>query len=144
MTTLIDRKAALPETYNELVSIFTPRPIHDKIGHDNTLSVIDAMAGRALNEEQEDYLDLLSTLIESYEDDRLKDELESLPRGLPMLRYLCKENDVNGVELGRILGVGRAQSSLILKGDRALTVAHLQKLAEHFKVSPELFMKRAI
>ncbi len=143
MKTLIDRNATLPATYTGLVKAFMPRPIHDQVGHDNTLAVIDAMAGRPLNDEQEEYLDLLSTLLEAYEDDLLKDELESLPRGLPMLQYLCEENDVNGAELGRILGVGRAQSSLLLKGERKLTVSHIQRLAEHFKVSAELFMGRA-
>ena len=117
-----------------------PRPIHDKVGYENTLAVIGALAGRALNDEQEDYLDLLSTLVETYEDDMLKDELASLPRGLTMLQYICDENSINGVELGRILNVGRAQASLLLKGSRNLTVAHLKRLSEHFKVSSQLFM----
>lgn len=110
MTTLIDRKAALPVTYDARVAAFTPRPIHDKVSHGNTLSVIDAMVGRELNDEQEEYLDLLSILLEVYENDLLKDKLASLPRGLSMIQYLCEENGVSGVELGRILGVGRAQS----------------------------------
>jgi antitoxin component HigA of HigAB toxin-antitoxin module len=143
MTTLIDRNAALPTSYNGLVATFMPRPIHDKVGHDNTLAVIDALAGRSLNDEQEEYLDLLSTLLESYEADNLKDELAALPRGLAMLQYLCEENSVNGVKLGRILGVGRAQASLLLKGERNLTVTHLQRLSEHFKVSSELFMAKS-
>ena len=79
MKTLIDRNTALPPTYPELVAAFTPRPIHDKVGHDKTLAVIDAMAGRDLNDEQEDYLDLLSMIVETYEDELLKDELDSLP-----------------------------------------------------------------
>ena len=143
MKTLIDHKTTPPTTYSELVTAFMPRPIHDKVGHDNTLAVIDALAGRALNDEQEDYLDLLSTLVEVYEDGVLKDELARLPQGVSMLRYLCEENGVSGVELGRVLGVGRAQVSLLLKGERGLTVAHLQRISEYFKVSPELFMKRA-
>ncbi len=58
-----------------------------------------------------------------------------------MLRYLCEEHGINGVELGRILGVGRAQVSLLLKGKRNLTASHLQRLSERFKVSPELFIE---
>ncbi len=143
MNTLIDRKTALPESYDGLVAAFTPRPIHDQVGHDNTLAIIDAMAGRDLNAEQEDYLDLLSILVEAYEGDWLHEELATLPRGVSMLQYLCVENGVSGVELGRILGVGRAQASLLLKGKRNLTVAHLRCLSKHFKVSSELFMERA-
>ena len=140
MKTLIDRSIELPATYRGLVAAFMPRPVHDKVGHDNALAVIDAMAGRPLNDAQEEYLDLLSMLVEVYEDEILKDELASLPRGLAVLRHLCGENKVTGVELGRILGVGRAQASLLLKGDRNLTTTHLQRLSRHFKVSPELFM----
>ena len=141
MKTLIDRKTTLPVTYNGLVKAFMPRPIHDKVGHENTLTLIDALAGRPLNEEQEEYLDLLSTLVEAYEDDLLKDELASLPRGLPMVQYLCVENGISGAELGRILGVGRAQASLLLKGKRKLTIAHVQALSDYFKVSPKLFIE---
>lgn len=141
MNALIDHKTTLPAAYNALAAAFMPRPIHDKVGHENTLAVIDALAGWALNDDQEDYLDLLSSLVETYEDDMLKDELASLPRGLTMLQYLCDENSVNGVELARILSVGRAQASLLLKGERNLTVTHLQKLSEYFKVSSQLFME---
>ncbi len=142
MTTLIDRHTPLPSTYEGLVAAFMPRPIHDKVGHDNTLAVIDAMTGRELNAEQEEYLDLLSTLFEAYEDEILQAELSSLPRGVALLRYLCQENGVSGAELGRILGVGRAQASLLLKGERNLTVTHLRRLSEHFKVSSELFIRK--
>lgn len=142
MQTLIDRNNTLPATYLELVAAFTPRPIHDKVGHDNTLAVIDAMSGRELNGEQEDYLDLLSTIVESYEDELLKHELDSLPRGLAALQYLCEENGINGVQLGQILKVGRAQASLLLSGTRKLTVTHLHRLSDHFQVSSELFLER--
>ncbi|MDQ8208644.1 hypothetical protein QEH52_14050 [Coraliomargarita sp. SDUM461003] len=140
MITLSPQNTELPETYNELITAFMPRPIHDQVGHENALAVIDRLSGLALNDEQEEYLDLLSTLVEAYENDLLKETLTSLPKGLPMLRYLCQENSINGVELGRILGVGRAQASLLLKGKRQLTVAHLQKLSAHFKLSADLFM----
>lgn len=143
MNTLINRNTALPGSYDGLVAAFMPRPIHDEIGHDNTLAVIDALAGRKLNDEQEDYLDLLSTLVEAYEAEQLKEELTALPRGMDMLKYLCEENGINGVELGRILEVSRAQVSLLLSGERNLTVAHIQCLSKHFKVSPDLFMRRA-
>lgn len=143
MNTLIDRNTALPGSYDGLVAAFMPRPIHDQIGHDNALAVIDVMAGRELNDEQEDYLDLLSTLVEAYEAEQLKAELEALPRGLGMLKYLCEENGINGVELSRILGVRRPQVSLLLSGERNLTVGHIQRLSKHFKVSPELFMQGA-
>jgi antitoxin component HigA of HigAB toxin-antitoxin module len=47
---------------------------------------------------------------------------------------------MNASDLARLLGVHPSMGSKILKGDRSLTVAHLRKLADRFKVRPELFM----
>ncbi|MCE5277440.1 MAG: hypothetical protein LLG03_05365 [Planctomycetaceae bacterium] len=38
------------------------------------------------------------------------------------------------------MGVHSSMGSKILKGERSLTVDHLLKLAQRFKVRPELFM----
>lgn len=34
----------------------------------------------------------------------------------------------------------RNRGAMILRGDRDFTLAHVRKLAAHFKVSPELFI----
>jgi antitoxin component HigA of HigAB toxin-antitoxin module len=43
-------------------------------------------------------------------------------------------------ELGALLGVSESAASMILKGDRSLTVGHVRKLAARFKVSAGLFV----
>ena len=48
---------------------------------------------------------------------------------------------MNASDLARLLGVHPSMGSKILKGERALTVDHLRKLTERFKVSPELSME---
>ena len=66
------------------------------------------------------------------------------PRGaqrVDSLRHLLEENGMNASDLARLLGVHASMGSKILKGERALTVDHLRKLAERFKVSAELFME---
>jgi antitoxin component HigA of HigAB toxin-antitoxin module len=57
-----------------------------------------------------------------------------------MLKHLMAERDMTGAGLSRILGGSRNLGAMILRGDRNLTVAHIRKLAAHFKVSPELFI----
>jgi antitoxin component HigA of HigAB toxin-antitoxin module len=47
---------------------------------------------------------------------------------------------MSGADLSRILGGSRNLGAMILRGDRNLTVAHIRKLAAHFKVSPEVFI----
>jgi len=63
--------------------------------------------------------------------------------GLDSLRHLLEQSKMNASDLARLLGIHVSMGSKILKGDRSLTVEHLKKLAERFKVSPEMFIDRA-
>ena len=80
----------VPATFDGLIKLHAPRPIHDEIGYKNTVEMVDALAGHRLNKDQEDYLLLLSALVERYE----ADTLPKRPRvtGLAMMRYLLDEN----------------------------------------------------
>jgi antitoxin component HigA of HigAB toxin-antitoxin module len=49
---------------------------------------------------------------------------------------------MSAADLDRLLGVHRSMGSKLLKGERALTVRHLQMLGERFKVSAALFLDR--
>ena len=42
----------LPKTYDKLIKFHVPRPIHDEVGYQDTVEVIDALAGQAVNEDQ--------------------------------------------------------------------------------------------
>lgn len=56
------------------------------------------------------------------------------------LRHLLAESGMSAAGLSRLLGGSRNLGAMILRGDRNLTVAHIRKLSDHFRVSPELFM----
>jgi HTH-type transcriptional regulator/antitoxin HigA len=125
----------LPETYAELVAIHVPRPIHDKVSFENTVAIVDSMAGAQLNEDQDDYLEILSQLIETYEDAHVK-----LPRkvaGIKLVRFLLEENDMTGDDLAGLLGVDRSVAYKILKGTRNLTAEHIRKIADRFLISAD-------
>src|SRR5271169_5741563 len=112
----------LPKTYDKLIKFHVPRPIHDEVGYKNTVEVVDALAGQQVNEDQDDYLLVLSGLVERYES-------ESLPArrpisGLSMLKYVLAENGLIGDDLASILGVDRSVAYRILKGERGITTAH--------------------
>jgi HTH-type transcriptional regulator/antitoxin HigA len=129
----------IPTAYHDLVAFFPPRTIRDEVGYENTVEIIDAMAGHKLTDDQDDYLDLLSRLVEDY-------EAETSPEpkavsGLESLRFLLKENDLSGDDLAEILGVDRSTAYKILKGNRGLTPNHIRRLANRFKVSADLFLK---
>lgn len=132
------RSGQLPKTYAGLVALHVPRPISDKITYENTVAVVDALAGHKLNHDQEDYLEILSDLIESYEEENLP----SLPKitGLKMLQHLLEENDLTGDDLAHLLKVDRSTAYKILKGSRNLTTDHIRRLGERFSVRADLFI----
>jgi len=131
----------LPETYEGLVRLHMPRPIHDKIAFDNACEVLDILAvlstNGKLNQDQEDYLTLLTDLVEAYD----KEICPPYPKvsSLDMLKYLMEEHDLTGDDLAKILKVDRSLAYRILKGERNLTTAHIKNLAAHFGCSPGLF-----
>jgi HTH-type transcriptional regulator / antitoxin HigA len=57
-----------------------------------------------------------------------------------MLKYILEESGMTQAELGKLLG-NRSLASLILNGHRQLSKTHIRKLADHFKVSPALFLE---
>ena len=132
------RSGRLPKIYTELVALHVPRPIHDRVSYENTVAIVDALAGHALNRDQEDYLEMLGDLIESYEEKNLP----SLPQltGPKMLQYLLQENDLTGDDLAKLLKVDRSVAYKILKGTRNLTTEHIRRLCERFSVRADLFI----
>lgn len=128
----------LPTTFLDLMMLHAPRPIHDEVDYQNAVRIVDALAGAKLNRDQDDYLDVLSRLIEDYEEKNVK----PLPEvsGLSALSFLLSENDMTGNDLAKLLGVDRSAAYKILKGARGLTVEHVRRLCERFQVSADLFL----
>jgi HTH-type transcriptional regulator / antitoxin HigA len=127
-----------PKTYRALVAMLPPRPIHDDVDLANATEVIDGMAGFALNSDQEDYLEAISTFVEAYEAARFP-IADSRIAPLDALKALLAEHGMTASDLGRLLG-NRTLGTSLLTGRRALSKAHIKKLAEHFKVEATLFL----
>lgn len=133
--------AHIPETYADLVAIYPPRPLHDKVDYENAAEIVDAIAIRdesTLNQDQLDYLEMVSRTIESYEAKYLRVDVSAY-RGLKALRTLVADHGLSGAALSRILGLSASVGSKILSGERGLSKANMRTLGEHFKVSPALF-----
>ena len=130
--------SSMPKTYNGLVSLLVPRPIHDRATYENAVEVVHALAGFKLNRDQDDYLELMAKIVEDYERETVP---EPAPvKGIESLRFLLKENDLTADDLGSIIGVDRSIAYRILKGARNLTAEHIKKLSRRFAVSADLFL----
>ena len=130
----------IPKTYVGLVSHFMPRPIHDKVSFENATEVLDMLAGHELNEDQNDYFEALSLFVEEYETQH-NDLIHLKLRGLKALQFLMKENNLTAADLSRLLDADRTVGSKLLNGSRSLSIQHIRTLAEHFKVSADLFLE---
>ncbi len=138
-TTKRNRKAA-PTTFDALIGELMPTAIHDKAAYGNALEMVRRLAVvPRLNEDQTRYLDTLCVLVAAYEKDHRTVGKAKL-RPLAVLQEFVAEHRMKVRELGTLLGVSESAASMILHGDRALTLDHVRKLAEHFKVSTALFV----
>jgi HTH-type transcriptional regulator/antitoxin HigA len=135
--TIKHKSKPMPTIYVELVALFPLRPLHDEVDYDNALEVAQALVGSVnLSKDQADYLDVLTDIIQKYETRRHAVGGRGTP--LNTLKRMLKEQGMRGSDLGRLLG-NRPLGGAILRGERQLSKAHIRILAEHFKVSTDLF-----
>jgi HTH-type transcriptional regulator/antitoxin HigA len=130
----------LPRSFDALVAKMPPQAIMDDVHYENSVEMIDRlMAAGKLTKGQELYLETLVQLVQAYEAKNHAIDTTDL-EGIDALRQLLGDNDMSASDLARLLGVHPSMGSMILKGERSLTVEHLRKLADRFQVRPELFM----
>jgi antitoxin component HigA of HigAB toxin-antitoxin module len=138
-TTKRSHKTA-PATFDALVGELMPSAIHDKTAYGNAIEMVRRLAVvPALNDDQTRYLDTLCVLVAAYEKNHRTVGKAKL-KPLEVLREFVAEHRMKVRELGVLLGVSESAASMILKGDRALTLDPVRKLAERFKVSTSLFV----
>jgi HTH-type transcriptional regulator / antitoxin HigA len=136
MGTKTERKPAGPggDRYLALVRELPLRPLRSEKELDRAIAMIDSLLDRGgLAPDEEDYLDVLSDLVEKYED-----EHHPMPpvSGAEMLRYLIEIREVNQTKVAKATGIAESTLSEILTGKRALNVKHIPALARYFRVNP--------
>ena len=133
------RFSDLPKDFQGLCSVHTPRPIHDGADYENTAELIDIMVlwNKEFTRDQDDYFELLVTLIEHYDS-----EHTHFPEVSPLeiIKTLFADHGLSGSDLARILGTSRQHGAMILRGERSITADHARLLGAHFKISPGVFL----
>lgn len=124
-------------SYLALVQRLPLRPIQSDADLDRAIAMVDSLLDRDdLDAGEQDYLDVLSDLVERYEDqtDPPRDVSDS-----EMLRFLMEQQAVKQVELSRATAIVESTISAVLSGKRELNRAQIGKLASYFHVSPSVF-----
>ena len=129
----------LPTDYAGLVRFFMLRPISDDVQLDSATELIDLMAGHDLTLDQDDYLDVLSDLVDKYEQQQHSMQFADA-EPIDCLRHLMQEHDMSASALGKLLG-DKSLGTRVLHGERSLSKAHITILCDHFKVEPGLFLR---
>jgi HTH-type transcriptional regulator/antitoxin HigA len=123
-------------SYTNLLISFPPRPIKSEEDFEKTQVIVDKLLDKGeLTEEEQDYLFILGMLIHEYEE---KQDLVPDIYGVELLKVLIEETNLKQKDLVSIFKTESIVSD-ILKGKRKLTVEHIQKLGEFFKISPAVF-----
>ncbi len=90
------------------------------------------------NENLEDEIELLTFLIEKWEEDHIA--VKNLDP-VELVKALMFENNLKAVHLAGILELSKGTVSKILNYHKGLSKETIRKLSEHFKVSQEAFNK---
>lgn len=141
-TTTKRRRGQVADSYLALVKRVPIRRIRSDAEHAAAMKVSRELMLRGtvdrLDEGEGDYLEALSRFIEEYERTRFLRDFKA-PTAVDKLKFLMEQRDMSAADLGRVLGSSSA-ASMILRGDREISKAHIRRLSEHFSVSPALFL----
>lgn len=120
----------------EMIHIGAPRCIHtDEELEQYTEALFALTAKNETTSEEDDAIELLTLLIERYEEANYP-----MPKGDPIevLRYLMESNQLSQRDLIPEFGVESTVSS-VLSGKRQLNRDHIARLSDRFHVSPAVF-----
>ncbi len=125
------------DRYLELVHRFPLRPIRSDAELEDAIRVIDSLLDRDdLTPPEDDYLDVLSDLVEVYEEQAIPIE----PLGdAELLRLLMNAKGVTQAKVAREVGIAESTISELLSGKRKLNRKQIGKLARYFRVEPGSF-----
>lgn len=124
--------------YSLLLAESAPSVIRDEVEYDRTIAEIEKLLrkGEDTSVEEERLLDLLSTLVERYEDEHYDFE-PSAPH--EVLQHLMEARDLKQKDVVHLFGSsGRASEAI--NGVRPISKQQAKSLAEFFHVSAELFI----
>lgn len=136
------KTAKINDDYLDLVKQFPLRPIRSEEEYDQASELLNELVASAddpgLSDGERDYVAVLTQLTQAYDEKHYP-----LPRGatpVGILKFLMDQHGMNSADLGKLLGSGRGQASLILNEKRELSKANIRTLAQHFNVEAGLFL----
>ncbi len=127
----------LPDTYFKLVKQFPLTRIRDSEHLEAAQQMIDYLLQEKLHEGAQEYLDVLTDLVEAYED-----EHEPIPDACEadVLQELMRSNGLSQARLSKKVGISQSTISAVVNGSRSLTKGQIITLGKFFHVSSAAFL----
>ena len=117
------------------------RPIKNDADHAAALTEIKNLWNAAEGSEDEDKLDILTTLVEHYEETRWLAGDASDP--IDLLHFAISDLGHTQAELAKLLG-SRSRASEVLNRRRALTVEMIRAISNAWKIPADLLVKPSL
>ena len=121
-----NQQSAMPDSYFELVKRFPLTHVRSRKHLGQAIALVDELLRKRLDRGAQEYLDALSDLIATYEDEHtpIPDASES-----DVLRELMRSSGRKQTALSKAVGISQSTLSAILTGDREMTKSHMIALA---------------
>ncbi len=137
------RKRLNTQRYGRLLAETLPQPIETEAEYDRVIEMIDRLMSKGeetLTPEEHVLLELLTQLVERYEDEHYQ-----IPEAKPdaVIRFLMEDRGLRHKDLMPVLG-SRGVASEIINGKRKPSKRQIKALADFFGVSHELFIDKSI
>lgn len=124
--------------YGSLLMATVPQVIDSEEELERAESILNMLLkkGDSMSPEETKLLELISDLIEAYEDEHYP-----IPDASPtdILNFLMEDRGLKQADLLPVFGSSGITSEVV-NGKRSISKAQAKKLAEYFKVSVELFI----
>jgi HTH-type transcriptional regulator / antitoxin HigA len=130
--------ATATKEYKALLAETAPRPIHTESENEVAIQQLEKLTEkRSPSSAERQLIELLTVLIEAFEEKHYS--FEKRATRIEIMQELMEANNLKQKDLVGVFGTPSIVSE-VLHGKRGLTVEHIKKLSQRFKVSPVLFI----
>ena len=130
----------MPDTYYKLVKRFPLIHIRDEFHLDEALELLNELLRQERDKGAQEYMDVLTDLVASYEDTHVQipDVSEA-----DVLRELMRSNRLSQMELAKAVGIAQSSISAVLTGALLPYQGSDSQLAKFFHLAPAVFLPRS-
>ena len=127
-----------PEKYKKLLTAYLPKLIKNEAENEQALAIVEDLMHRERTPEENEFYQLLITLIEKFEQEYYQPIQQNNP--VSMLLFLLEESEKTRDDLVAVLGTEDIVNN-ILNGQEKIDPEQARKLGDVFHVESSLFME---